>query len=503
MWSNSQYRDSILRIDDSIYPFLRRTSPATIQERAGEQATKKQRTEAKVAAATRLGWVDVDEKKEAFLMPMRAVEDQWGSIMMPNRRYGLLDIWKMFINSAIMTKLKDAFMDGNNCVGTRKSKVGSMTYDKHLRIDDRKLLQAFAVYIYMVGEGAKAREVRKNGRFMRDKISQTVDHLKSKHPDVDKKLFTGYQSIETLITRVLLTLDYSDQISQNFRSILNSVGQHAAGDEKLFHFTGNSDLIRLVLSKPGKVGLWFYELACKLKVGDKELPYMMDILVHHNHDGVVHVTDIVKRWHECIEEVERKSVNVDDILAWLVFDSYYTTSKVRDYLREKGQKFIGSVKSDRFVAETAMIHRLHTADKLGEWRSIYNPETSEVFTYHYDTQKGVGKKYCISHGLVRTTNMPSVKECSGQIPAYSYYKNMFEVCDNFNRALHDRSWPHPRGGKGTPGDMGCHHDFLMACVMQNIRNAWLVLNATDPLSYSFEDMMKDLAYELYSYSIDL
>ena len=129
---------------------------------------------------------------------------------------------------------------------------------------------------------------------------------------------------------------------------------------------------------------------------------MMDILLHHNHDGVVHVIDIVKRWHECIEEVERKSINVDDPSAWLVFDSYYTTSKVGDYLINKGQKIIGSVKSDRFVVETAMIHRLHTADKLGEWRSIYNSETSEVFIYHYDTQKVVGKKYCISHGLVRT-----------------------------------------------------------------------------------------------------
>jgi hypothetical protein len=478
----------------------------TIQERVNEQATKKRRTEARAVTATGLGWVDVDEKKEAFLMPMRAVEHQWGSIIMPNRRHRLLDIWKQFIDDAIMTRLKTTFMDGNNFVGTRKSKGGSTTYDKHLLIDDRKLLQAFAVYIYMVGEGKRAREVRKNGRFKHDQIVETVNHLKSKHPNGDKKLFTGYQSIEVLITRVLLTLDYSDQISKNFRSILDSVGQHAAGDEKLFHFTGNSDLIRLVLSKPGKVGLWFYQLACKLKVGDKELPYMMDILVHHNHDGIVHVIDIVKRWHECIKEVEQKSTIiaiVDGPSAWLVFDSYYTTTKVRDYLIEMGQKFIGSVKSDRFLMETAMIHRLHTADKLGEWRSIYNPHTSEVFTYHYDTKKGVGKKYCISHGLVRTTDKPSVKECSGQIPAYSYYKNMFEVCDNYNRALHDRSWPHPRGGAGTSGDLGCHHDFLMACVLQNIRNAWLVLNATDPLLYPFEDIMKDLAYELYSYSIDL
>ena len=358
----------------------------------------------------------------------------------------------------------------------------------------------------MTGEGRRASEVRRNGRFKHDQIVETVKHLRSKHPRVNKNLITGYQSVEVLISRVLLTFDYSDQISKNFRSVLYSVGQHAAGDENLFHFTGDSNLIRLVQSKPGKVGLWFYELACKLKVNDKELPYMMDILVHSNLDGAVHVVDIVKRWNECIEEVERKSAIIlasDDPSAWLVFDSYYTTSKVCDYLIERGRKFIGSVESDRFPMETAKIHRLHTADKLGEWKSIYNPHTLEVFTYHYDTQKGVGKKYCISHGLIRTIERTTVRELSSQIPAYSYYKNMFDVCDSYNRALHDRSWPHPRGGAGTAGDMGCRHDFLMACILQNIRNAWLALNAVEPSTYSFENMMKDLAYELYTHSVDL
>ena len=72
--------------------FLRRTSPATTQERVVEQAVKKQRTEARVGIATRLGWADVDEKNEAFLMPMKGAEHKWGSIIMPSRRCTLLDI---------------------------------------------------------------------------------------------------------------------------------------------------------------------------------------------------------------------------------------------------------------------------------------------------------------------------------------------------------------------------------------------------------------------------
>ena len=41
------------------------------------------------------------------------------------------------------------------------------------------------------------------------------------------------------------------------------LGQYVAGDEKLFYFTGDSIIIRQVISKPDKIGLWFYELCCK------------------------------------------------------------------------------------------------------------------------------------------------------------------------------------------------------------------------------------------------
>ena len=42
--------------------------------------------------------------------------------------------------------------------------------------------------IYIVGEGKRAREVGKNGRFKHEQIRQIVDHLKAKHPNVDKKI---------------------------------------------------------------------------------------------------------------------------------------------------------------------------------------------------------------------------------------------------------------------------------------------------------------------------
>ena len=297
------------------------------------------------------------------------------------------------------------------------------------------------MYVYICGKGKSETEAKQNRRFKRKQIKSVLQCLKQNHLDVDAKKHCGHDTVDILLGRVLLTMDYSEDLSRNFRVILDNVGQHAAGDEKLSHFNGESIHLRLVPNKRSKIGLWFYYLACKLKVGDKEFPFMLDILLHANTNGTNHVTDIVQRWMRAIEEVETKST-IDENRnqgkqAWLAFDSNYATSDVRSWLIEKGQEYIGSVKSDRFIGETAMIHRLcHAANKLGKWKSIHNPKTHEVFTYHYDSHKGVRKQYCLSCGLDRSEDRIVAKQCSDQIPAYSYLKNMFEVCDNFNQALH-------------------------------------------------------------------
>ena len=63
----------------------------------------------------------------------------------------------------------------------------------------------------------RAREVRKNGRFKHDQIVQTVDHLKSKHPNVDKKLFAGYQSIEIRV-RVRVSFDKGQKFIDSLKN---------------------------------------------------------------------------------------------------------------------------------------------------------------------------------------------------------------------------------------------------------------------------------------------
>ena len=438
-------------------------------------------------------------------MVPRLLQEQRGTIFMPTQQRSLLDIWKKFITADILTKLKNAFNDGNNIVGTRKSKKDATKTEKHLLLDNRKALQSFAVYIYICAKGDRSSEVTKNQRFKRKQINGAIEDLKERHAHLDQKSFVGRDSIETILSRVLFSLDDISEISKNFRSILDSVGQYAAGDEKLFHFSGDSQHSRPVPNKPREVGLMFYELACMLKVNGVELPYMMDILLHNGENSFVPAHGIVQRWVEAIKAVETTSTVMKDQndpnLAWLVFNSNCTTSAVRDWLIEKGQKFIAFVEHDSFNKEASLIHRIPTPDHPNVSRSIWNHSTNEVYTYYNDAMEVVEKKFCIAWGLERTEDQHIVRACSCMTPAYSHCEQMLKVCDTFNSALHDKSWPHPRGGNGVRGDLGCHHDFIMACIMQNVRNAWFALNVCDPSSVSFEEMMTDLAMDIYTHSL--
>lgn len=66
--------------------------------------------------------------------------------------------------------------------------------------------------------------------------------------------------------RVINTAEYTEDISKNFQKFVLELGNSCVGDEKLFHYTGLTKDIRLVVSKPGRVGLWFYAV-CSIRYG--------------------------------------------------------------------------------------------------------------------------------------------------------------------------------------------------------------------------------------------
>ena len=113
---------------------------------------------------------------------------------------------------------------------------------------------------------------------------------------------------------------------------------------------------------------------------------------------------------------------------------------------------------------------------VDKYAAMFNTITGDCFVVHHDRQKGVGIKLNYSHGMIRSVLKIDILAMKDHIPCYFFYKFAFDACDRFNRNLHDKSWPHARGGKGTRGDFLNQHDFAMAVLLQNIFSIYNELN---------------------------
>lgn len=336
-------------------------------------------------------------------------------------------------------------------------------------------------------------------RPLRTHVDGVRDYFKTKFPSRD---VIGSDRALHLLT-ILLFEGFDDILTSNFQSIVEKLGYSVAGDEKLFHFTGEDGDLRLVISKPDRIGHWWYELCASLSKGSN---FLLFTKMHTNRYGVsISVDSIVERWKAAILSIGSGLVPVGsnpNPSTLLVFDSYYMSKGSRDCLERKGPQvaFSASCRPDNFRPERMLLTN-EAADQPGDEQSIYNETSSELFTYHYDRQKGVGKKYNLSSGFIRSTRTDMIRKYKDIIPGYSHYKVLFEPCDRFNRNLHQRHWPYKRGGRNIRGAAGSQHDFLMACILQNTFNAYDEISCGSGDSLNFKDMCCELAADIFTYSL--
>ena len=72
---------------------------------------------------------------------------------------------------------------------------------------------------------------------------------------------------KNLLIHFLISAAHYELLFNNFLSLVCTLDEVVSGDEKLLHFTGNSEHIIAVKAKPARVGLWFYQLVGFLKNG--------------------------------------------------------------------------------------------------------------------------------------------------------------------------------------------------------------------------------------------
>jgi hypothetical protein len=346
-----------------------------------------------------------------------------------------------------------------------------------------KLYMTLAISIRIIGLQQRPLQNRQNSRPLRDAIDEAYAHFLSR--DIDVSL-GGKRVYYSLVSVPLFTIEYTEDISSNFQKLVRRLGQFCAGDEKLFHFTGNSGDIRLVITKPDKVGFWFYELCAPLCYGGS---FLLWTKLHHVEEissiGVP-VSSVVRSWIEAMQRLQGPGTI-------LTTDSYYLDSTGRELLKESGLKYIASITSQRFKQFFDILGP--KVQRPREWAGLFNPETSESVVYYYSCKNSIQKKMVISN-VFRKIEKKTSKQT---VPIYTHYKFSFAACDEFNKGLGDRSWPHKKGGRNCPGDRGCQHDFMLSCILQNVFNSYRELSRRSTENISFMDLCLILADEIHTH----
>ena len=209
-----------------MYASFNEISPLTSAEKAADIAAKRNRQKEDERIAFCLKWRDIDRNVKCFPYDEVAPVDAWATFNIPKRDASLSNIFKSFITNDIIANLSRKFSDTNPLLGVRNYS----TSQKRIVIDNKKVWQSFAIYIYICAKGNRASEVRTNGKFMRTAINDARKYF-MEQVGIET---IGRETIEKLLTMVLLTKEYTPRISENFVSILMSLGQYVAGDEKLF-----------------------------------------------------------------------------------------------------------------------------------------------------------------------------------------------------------------------------------------------------------------------------
>lgn len=208
------------------------------------------------------------------------------------------------------------------------------TYSDHKRqailpTNQRVLYQLLAITIRIYGHQNKPKESDSNDRPLRQELEEQCDYFKTKFGNSRLHNMPGVRTLEYLFARFAISSEFFHLVNANFRSLFASIGDLFAGDEKLLHFTGNSVNILQVLTKPDRIGIWFYEGCIQLSNG---LPFLLYISLRNlcnddiNDGAPEKVHYIVKQWVESITHF-----GINGVL--LAFDSYYFSAATQEHLK--------------------------------------------------------------------------------------------------------------------------------------------------------------------------
>lgn len=448
----------------------------TLDEMLEEKAAQRKAETARRARIAEIGWKSMDLKSEKY--DYERVPDFKQFLTFSFRSSTLVGLFTTFYDKKLVRKIWESRTWRYK--GTKVINWGKLSY---------KLLYKFlAMMVYIIGKQNKPNEGNPGKRPLRTAIEEAQEFFKDYYEKPP-----GISVTEYLATHFLLTNDYFKDLSSNFQSIVVNLGQSVAGDEKLLHFTGDSKDVRLCLTKPDRIGLWFYELCGFLENG---LSYMLYVRLHDANKKLretIHVVEIVQEWIDVVKRVHTEE-EVWEPKTLLCMDSYYLDNASRSVLKESKVRYIAATAVGRFKELYKLVSA--GAKEQGDWNGAFNEEYNEVVVYCNEIDQDIGKKLVLSNAFSRSKG----KSDSSLIPVYDHYACIYNACDLFNRNLHDRHWPHRTGGKHCSGDRGLQNTMAMACILQNTFNCFQMVQHLESENFNFHDHCLQLSRDLYEYS---
>jgi len=383
----------------------------TADERAAVAAEKRRKKLEEEDELTQQKWRFVDRKQECFLLDSLPAEDVFLELNLRNQTCSFFDIFHRFMTDEVAQRLYNSIHEDDMVMHHRAS-GGAHSFV----MKKEYVWQALAIQVRIIGQQIKSNEANPIHRLLSASVKQCRGHFLSMGEVVSQEV------MERLLARMLMTEHYSDELSRNFQSLVFHLGQSISGDEKLFHFTGDSGNVRLVITKPDRIGLWFYELCGKFSNGTA---YLINLFMHNSSRTTVPVASVVRKWAAVMKDIALKSLYPGNAKCYLAFDSYYSDTTAREELNSEGIYFTCSVKADNIKPFVRAIHPLGADRSADTTRVLYNDDTQQLFVYHNDPQEGVGERYNFSYGFKRCTNKFIVKDHLNRIPADDYYKTFF------------------------------------------------------------------------------
>jgi hypothetical protein len=407
----------------------------------------------------------IHERLDYIIPPIDSRYISFKRVHSPN----LSSIFVRFVTPNLLTKILEHMTNEDFVI----NKVRNQSHIPSVS----ELYITLAVSIRIQGLHNVPQQNTRHNRPLREAITEASEHFKTLVPG--KKL-PGITRLSKLVSLPLLNSDYAEDISHNFQNLVFTIGSRCAGDEKLFHFTGDTVDIRLVPSKPDRIGLWFYELAAPLSNNSQ---YLLHIRMAYSKEGLP-VSQMVKKW----TDIMNKYTGHD---AMLIFDSYYMDNTSKIILEESRVKYLASVNICRFKVIQEFLEPKVT--QKGEWIAIHEPSSGHSIVHYWSPNKDLGKMWVMGNACIRTWSQAA----GTTVPLFTDYGKYFNTCDQFNRSLHDRSWPHKKGGYKRFGAQGAQHNFILTCILMNTFNAQFDINQMVREDFDFCRLCLELADELF------